>query len=293
MTGPDLTRTKYRTVVIDGLDIFYREAGNPANPILLLLHGKPSSSFMFRDLMATLADRFHLVAPDYPGYGYSAMPPVTEFAYTFDRFTEIVEQFTVKLNLTKYSLYVQDYGAPVGFRLATRHPERVKAIITQNGNAYDEGLTGFWDALRAFWKNRNTETEAPLRELLTLAGTEWQYTEGAGNCELVSPDSWRHDWRGMERPGNLDIQLALLYDYRNNPPLYAQWQAYFREHQPPTLIIWGKNDPIFGAAGAAAFQRDLKDTELILLDGGHFALEEHSPEIAAHIRRFLSERIGV
>ena len=291
-TAPDAARrVTYHTVKVDGLNIFYREAGSPNNPTILLLHGFPTSSHMFRDLIPQLADKYHLVAPDYPGFGNSEMPTTDKFTYTFEHLTDIVEDFTKNLKLTKYSIYVQDYGAPIGYRLATRRPEQIQAIITQNGNAYEEGLTPFWDALRAFWQDRNAATEAPLRELLTLAGTEWQYVTGAGNRELVSPDAWNSDWQGMSRPGNLDIQLALLYDYRKNPPLYPQWQAYFRQYQPPTLIVWGKNDPIFGAEGAKAFQRDLKDTELILLDGGHFALEEYPDEIAAAIRDFLSKRI--
>ena len=286
------TRINYRTVKIAGLDIFYREAGNPNKPTLLLLHGFPTSSHMFRNLIPALADKYHLVAPDYPGYGNSSMPTVGEFEYTFEHLTDIVEQFTEKLNLTKYSIYVQDYGAPVGFRLAVRHPERIQAIITQNGNAYDEGLTNFWDTMRAFWNNRNAATEAPLRELLTLAGTKWQYTEGAGNGEYISPDSWNSDWQGMARPGNLDIQLNLLYDYRTNPPLYAKWHEYFRQVQPPVLIVWGRDDPIFGADGARAFQRDLKNSELVLLNGGHFALEEYNDEIADSIRRFVGRHVS-
>ena len=280
---------RYKTVLVDDLSIFYREAGSPENPTLLLLHGFPSSSFMYRDLLADLSDRFHLVAPDYPGFGNSAMPTVDEFEYTFDHLADVVEKFTEALKLDKYALYVQDYGAPIGFRLATRHPERVTAIIAQNGNAYEEGLTAFWKPLQeGLWANRNEETEKPLRGLLTPEGARFLYVTGARDPERISPDDPDLAYARLSRPGNDAIQLALFYDYRNNPPLYPQWQAYFRQHQPPTLIVWGKNDPAFSEAGAQAFLRDLPNAELHLFDTSHFALEEEADAIAGHIRHFLS-----
>jgi len=277
----------YRTINMDGLGIFYREAGPPEAPTIVLLHGFPSSSHMYRDLIRALADDFHLVAPDYPGFGNSDSPAVGQFCYTFDHLADVMEQFVQALGLDRFSLYVQDYGAPVGFRLATRHPDWIQAIITQNGNAYDEGLTDFWDPLRAYWGERSEATERPLRSFLQREATVWQYTAGARNPEHISPDAWNMDQAGLDRPGNAALQLELFYDYRSNPPLYLHWHAYFRQYQPPTLVVWGKNDPIFGAAGATAFRRDLKNVEIHLLDTGHFALEEEGDLIAAHIRRFL------
>ncbi|MDA2913398.1 alpha/beta hydrolase [Acidobacteriia bacterium AH_259_A11_L15] len=277
----------YRSVQVDGLDIFYREAGPKNAPTILLLHGFPTSSHMFRNLMLALADEFHVVAPDYPGFGNSSMPTVDEFDYTFDRLAEVMEGFIQKLGLEKYSLYLQDYGAPVGFRLAVKHPERVQALIIQNGNAYEEGLREFWVPLRAYWKDRTEENAAELRKFLVLDVTKWQYTHGVRNPEAISPDNWLIDQYLLDRPGNVDIQLALFYDYGSNPPLYPEWQAYFREHQPPTLIVWGKNDYIFPADGAHPYLRDLKNIEFHLLNTGHFALEEDGDVIASLIRRFL------
>ena len=285
------SRIQYRTIQVEGLSIFYREAGSPDHPTLLLLHDFPSSSHMFRDLIPLLADRFHLVAPDYPGFGNSVAPGADTFPYTFDHLTDIMEQFVQALALDRYSIYVQDYGAPIGFRLATRHPESIEAIITQNGNAYIEGLTAFWEPLRAYWKERSEATEAPIRDALKLESTKWQYTAGVRNPEHISPDAWNMDQIGLDRPGNDAIQLALFYDYRTNPDLYPVWQTYFCQYQPPTLVVWGKNDPIFGAAGATAFVRDLPNAEVHLLDTGHFALEEDAEVIAAHIQRFLIERV--
>jgi pimeloyl-ACP methyl ester carboxylesterase len=279
--------TTYRTVEVDGLNIFYREAGSPSNPTILLLHGFPTSSHMFRNLMPALCDRFHLVAPDYPGFGYSSMPTVEEFDYTFDRLAEVIEKFTQAVGLNKYSLYVMDYGAPIGYRLATKHPERVEALIVQNGNAYEEGLREFWEPLKAYWRERTTENAERLRQFLALDGTKWQYTHGVRNPQAISPDNWTFDQYFLDRPGNKDIQLALFYNYRSNPPLYPQWQEYFRTHQPPTLVVWGKNDDIFPAEGAYPYKRDLKDIEFHLLDTGHFALEEEGDAIADYIRRFL------
>ena len=290
--GPDKgPEVRYQTVEIQGLDIFYREAGDAEAPTILLLHGFPTSSHMFRNLMPALADRFHLVAPDYPGYGYSSMPKADEFDYTFDNVARIIEEFTQTLGLDRYSLYVMDYGAPVGFRLAAKHPERVEALIIQNGNAYDEGLLEFWDPIKAYWKERSPENEKPLRGFLTIETTKWQYVNGARDEEAISPDNWHLDQLLMDRPGNKQIQLDMFYDYGSNPPLYPQWQAYFREHQPPTLIVWGKNDYIFPAEGAYPYKRDLDDVELHILDTGHFALEEDGAQIAAYIRAFLETRL--
>ena len=283
--------TTFRTVSIDGLDIFYREAGSRNNPTILLLHGFPTSSHMFRNLMSALADRFHLVAPDYPGYGNSSMPTVDEFDYTFDRLAEIVEKFITAIDLKKYSLYVMDYGAPVGYRIAAKNPERVEGLIVQNGNAYEEGLREFWNPIKAYWQDRSPENADKLRPFFTLETTKWQYTNGVRNPEAVSPDTWNMDQLFLDRPGNVEIQLTLFYSYGTNPPLYPQWQEYFRKHQPPTLIVWGKNDYIFPAEGAYPYQRDLKDVEFHLLDTGHFALEEDGEEIANHIRQFLASRL--
>lgn len=284
-------KVEYKTVKVDGLDIFYREAGPKDAPTLLLLHGFPTSSHMFRNLIPALADRYHVVAPDYPGFGQSSMPTVDAFDYTFERLSRVVEGFTEALGLRAYSLYVMDYGAPVGFRLAVRHPERVQALIVQNGNAYEEGLREFWDAFRTYWREPTPRNEEPLRALLTLDVTRFQYTDGVRDVTKVSPDTWTLDQAGLDRPGNKDIQLALFYDYRTNVALYPSWQAYLRAYQPPTLIVWGKNDFIFPAEGAFPFQRDLKDAELHLLDTGHFALEEDGDVIAHLIRDFLKRRL--
>jgi pimeloyl-ACP methyl ester carboxylesterase len=283
--------TTYHTVSIDGLDIFYREAGSRDNPTILLLHGFPTSSHMFRNLISALADKFHLVAPDYPGYGNSSMPTMDEFDYTFDHLAEIVEKFITAINLKKYSLYVMDYGAPIGYRIAAKYPERVQALIVQNGNAYEEGLREFWNPIKAYWQDRSPENADKLKYLVTLEATKWQYTNGVRNPEAISPDTWTIDQHFLDRPGNGKIQLALLYSYGTNPPLYPQWQEYFRKHQPPTLIVWGKNDYIFPAEGAYPYQRDLRDVEFYLLDTGHFALEEDGEAIANYIKQFLASRL--
>jgi pimeloyl-ACP methyl ester carboxylesterase len=290
-----LTRNKamttYRTIAIDGLDIFYREAGSRSNPTILLLHGFPTSSHMFRNLMSALADRFHLIALDYPGYGNSSMPTVDEFDYTFDHLAQIVEKFITAVDLKRYSLYVMDYGAPIGYRIAAKYPERVEALIVQNGNAYEEGLREFWDPIKAYWQERSPENADKLRPFFTLETTKWQYTNGVRNPEAISPDTWNMDQLFLDRPGNVEIQLALFYSYGTNPPLYPQWQEYFRKYQPPTLIVWGKNDYIFPAEGAYPYKRDLKDVEFHLLDTGHFALEEEGDAIANHIGQFLTSRL--
>lgn len=280
--------TLHRTVDVDGLDIFYREAGPKDAPTILLLHGFPTSSQMFRNLIPALSDRFHLIAPDYPGFGNSAMPAVDRFDYTFDNLAEIVGRFVEALGIDRYSIYLMDYGGPVGFRLAARHPERVTALIVQNANAYAEGLREFWDPFRAYWKDRSDETAEPLKGFLDIAATRWQWTHGTRNEEAISPDTWTVDQYGLDRPGNAEIQLQLFYDYGSNPSRYPEWQAYFRKHQPPTLIVWGRNDHIFPADGAHPYKRDLENLEFHLLDTGHFALEEDGDFIAERIRAFLA-----
>lgn len=280
----------YKTMNVDGLDIFYREAGSKDSPAIVLLHGFPASSHMFRNLIPQLADQFYLIAPDYPGFGNSSMPSVDDYEYSFDHLAEVIDKFIQAKGLDRFSLYLFDYGAPIGFRLAQKYPEKVESLIVQNGNAYDEGLREFWDPLKALWKDRTPDKEAALRKLLTPEATKWQYTNGARNPEAISPDGWNMDTFFLNRPGNDRIQLELFYSYGTNPPLYPQWQAYFREYQPPMLIVWGKNDAIFPAEGAYPYKRDLEHIDFNLLDTGHFALEEYCDVIADHIRRFLGER---
>jgi pimeloyl-ACP methyl ester carboxylesterase len=285
-------RVAYRTVTIDGLDIFYREAGPKNAPVVLLLHGFPTSSHMFRNLIPALADEFHLVAPDYPGFGNSSMPTVDQFTYSFDNLAEVVGKFTEQVGLDKYSLYVMDYGAPIGYRLATRYPDRVQAFVVQNGNAYDEGLDNdFWKPIKEYWQEKTAERETALRPLFTREATMWQYTDGVRDKEAISPDNWNVDQPLLDRPGNAEIQLALFHSYGSNPPLYPKWQSYFRDYQPPTLIVWGKNDKIFPAAGAEPYQRDLKNLQFNLLDTGHFALEEDGDVIAELMRSFLRKNV--
>ena len=288
---PPVTQIYHREIEIDGQTVFYREAGPQDAPTVLLLHGFPTSSHMFRNLIPALADKWHVVAPDYPGYGHSSAPSPDEFDYTFDHMAEIVETFTDKLGIDRYSLYLMDYGAPVGFRLAAKHPEKVDSLIIQNGNAYEEGLRDFWIPLKAYWKEQNAENEKALRGLLTIDATKWQYTHGTRDAETISPDNWLVDQPLLDRPGNQDIQLAMFHSYGSNPPLYPDWQSYLRAHQPPTLIVWGKNDVIFPAEGAEPYKRDLKDLEFHLLDTGHFALEEDGERIATLIRDFLGRRV--
>jgi pimeloyl-ACP methyl ester carboxylesterase len=277
----------YHTAHVDGVDVFYREAGANDAPVLVLLHGFPTSSHMFRNLIPQLADKYHVIAPDYPGFGHSATPERDKFAYTFDNYAKVVDKLIQQLEINHYALYGMDYGAPVGFRLAANHPEKVTALIVQNGNAYDEGLGEFWDPIKAYWKTDGTTEREAIRWLTSLKATKWQYTNGVNDTSLVSPDTWTIDQALLDRPGNAEIQLELFYDYRTNIPLYPQWQAYFRKHQPPTLVVWGKNDAIFVAAGAAPYKRDLPGAEIHLLDTGHFALETHSNEIASLIRDFF------
>jgi pimeloyl-ACP methyl ester carboxylesterase len=285
-------RVTYHTAQVDGVKLFYREAGPKDAPTVVLLHGFPSSSHMFRELIPRLSDKYHVVAPDYPGFGYSEAPSPDQYAYTFDHLADTVDHFLDQKGITKYSIYVQDYGSPIGFRLATRHPERIQAIITQNGNAYDEGLSPFWaEFLYPYWKDPNPTTEAKVRQLLALDATKLQYRQGFRNPDDVSPDSYLFDQSKLDRTGNDKIQLALFYDYRNNPPLYPAWHKYLREKKPPVLVVWGKNDPVFAPAGAEAFLKDVPQAELHLLDTGHFALEEDGAEIAQIIRAFLAKNI--
>jgi len=304
----------YHNVEIDGVNIFYREAGDPAKPTILLLHGFPTSSHMFRNLIPALADQYHLVAPDYPGYGFSAMPAVDEFDYSFDNVAQLMEQFVDIIELEHFSMYLMDYGAPVGFRIAANQPDRIDALIVQNGNAYVEGIDNdFWEPIQEYWKDRaavNKGLDNPwwknikaayeqpemtnddaLRFLVTLGATQWQYTNGVPDVAAVSPDNWGHVQPLLDRDGNTEIQLQMFYSYGSNPPLYPEWQTYLREHQPPTLIVWGKNDEIFPAAGAEPYKRDLENLEYHLLDTGHFALETHGPEIASLMRDFLQREV--
>lgn len=285
------TQVRYRSASIDGIEIAYREAGRADAPAILLLHGFPTSSHMFRDLIPALADRYRVIAPDYPGFGQSAAPERSEFRYTFDHFAKLVDGLTEKLGVSRYALYVMDYGAPVGFRLAAKHPDRVTALVVQNGNAYTEGLQKFWEPIQKYWASGSKTDREAIRWLTSLKATKWQYTHGVPDASLVSPDTWTHDQALLDRPGNQEIQLDLFYDYQTNLPLYPGWQAYFRKHKPATLVIWGKNDEIFVAAGAAPYKRDLPDAEMHLFDAGHFALETHGPEIARLIRDFLGRKV--
>lgn len=282
----------YRTVQVDGVNIFYREAGPKNAPTLLLLHGFPTSSQMFRNLIPLLADRYHIIAPDYPGYGQSDMPPMDKFTYSFDNLAGLIDKFTQTIGLSHYALYVQDYGAPIGYRLAAAHPERVTAIVVQNGNAYNEGLDNeFWAPVKAYWADKTVANATKLRPLLEIGGTKWQYTEGVRDVTRISPDAWTVDQAYLDRPGNKDIQIEMFYSYGSNPGHYPEWQAYFRKYQPPMLIAWGKNDKIFPAAGAHPYLRDLPKAELHLLDTGHFALEEDSAVIGNLMRNFLGRTL--
>jgi len=288
-----ITAVDYHTVTIDGVKVFYREAGPKNAPTVLLLHGFPTSSHMFRDLMPKLADKYHVIAPDYPGYGQSDQPPMDKFEYSFDNYARVVDKFTTQLGLTKYALYVQDYGAPVGFRLAAAHPERVSAIVVQNGNAYEEGLDNpFWAPIKVYWKDKTEANGNALRPTFEYGATTWQYTEGYRDpATHVSPDSRVLDQAYMDRPGNKDIQLALFYSYGSNPGHYPEWQEYFRKHQPPMLIVWGTKDKIFPGAGATPYLRDLPKAELHMLDTGHFALEEDGDQIARLMHDFLDRKV--
>lgn len=288
---PSVVMTKYRTTSIDGVDIFYREAGRKGAPVLLLLHGFPTSSHMFRNLIPLLANRYHVIAPDYPGFGQSASPDRKAFAYTFAHYADLVDGLLESKGIDRYAMYVMDYGAPVGYRLALKHPEKVSGLIIQNGNAYEEGLGKFWDPIKAYWRADTPVNRKALEKLMTLETTKFQYTDGMSNLENISPDNWTHDQALLDRPGNLDIQLDLFKDYGTNVPLYPQFQAFFRKYKPPTLIVWGANDKIFPAAGASPYLRDLPDAELHLLETGHFALEDKLDDIVPLINDFLDRKL--
>ncbi|KII11496.1 alpha/beta fold hydrolase [Phaeobacter sp. S60] len=272
---------------IDGVNIAYREAGNPDNPTVLLLHGFPTSSHMFRDLIPELAEDYHVIAPDYPGFGASDMPDAASYDYSFANAAEIVTQLIDAKGVDGYTVYLMDYGAPVGYRMFAEHPERVSGFIIQNGNAYEEGLREFWDPIKAYWADPSAKHGDALRGFLTMEATVWQFTHGVGDVSKVSPDNFWHVQYLLDRPGNQEVQLEMFLDYGTNVDEYARWQALFREHQPPTLIVWGKNDHIFPAEGAHPYLNDLDDVEFHLLDTGHFALEEYGEVISAEIRDFL------
>jgi pimeloyl-ACP methyl ester carboxylesterase len=282
-----MQQIRNKKVVVDGLEVFYREAGRRDKPTLLLLHGFPSSSHMFRDLIPLLAEQFHLMAPDLPGFGRTAMPPREQFDYTFENLARVIARFTEVVELERFAIYVFDYGSPVGLRLATMHPERITAIVTQNGNAYLEGLSDGWNPIRQYWQAPNQANRDALRQLLTPETTLWQYTHGVSEPEAVSPDGYSLDDFYMTRPGAHEVQLDLFLDYADNVARYPEFQAYFRKHQPPVLAVWGRNDPFFLPAGAEAFKRDIPGAKVVFYDTGHFALETHAAEIAAEIRAFL------
>jgi pimeloyl-ACP methyl ester carboxylesterase len=292
VAAPGIPVTYHRTSAIDGLNIFYREAGPAGAPVVLLLHGFPTSSHMFRNLIPALADRYHVIAPDYPGYGQSDMPDRTKFAYTFDRFAELVDGLLERLYVRRFAMYVMDYGAPVGWRLALKYPERVTGLIVQNGNAYEEGLKEFWDPIKKYWNENSEDSRNALRKLFTLETTKFQYNDGVSDTNRISPDNWTHDQPLLDRPGNKDIQLDIFYDYRTNLPLYPKVQQWLRDRQPPTLIVWGKNDFIFPADGAHPYKRDLTDLEFHLLDTGHFALEDKLDVMAPLIHDFLDRKVA-
>lgn len=282
----------HRYATVGGVKIFYREAGPKDAPVLLLLHGFPTSSHMFRNLMPLLADRYRVIAPDYPGYGQSDAPDHASFTYTFAHYTDLMDGLLTQLGATEYALYVMDYGAPVGYRLALKHPQRVSALIVQNGNAYTEGLGAFWDPIKAYWAEGTKARREALFNLVTLDITKFQYTDGMSDVARISPDNWVHDQALLDRPGNRDIQLDMLYDYRTNVPLYPAFQKFFRERRPPTLIVWGKNDKIFPEPGAHPYLRDLPDAELHILNSGHFALEDQLDVMAPLIRDFLDRKVA-
>ncbi|MGV9808500.1 alpha/beta fold hydrolase [Micromonospora chersina] len=280
--------TRHHVVTVAGQQVFYRAAGDPSRPTLLLLHGFPTSSHMFRNLIPALADEFHLVAPDHVGFGQSSAPPVDQFDYSFERLTEVTLGLLDTLGIERFALYLHDYGAPIGLRIASRHPQRVAGLITQSGNAYTEGFTPFWEVLFDHAKDRQAH-EPAVRQLLEVDATRWQYVHGvpADRLDRIAPETWQLDQAGLDRPGNKEIQLQLFWDYQFNLDVYPDFQRYFRQHQPPTLVTWGRHDEIFGPAGAEAYARDLPDAEIHLLDTGHFALETHGDEIAGLIRAFL------
>jgi pimeloyl-ACP methyl ester carboxylesterase len=284
--------TSIHKVEADGVNVFYRAAGEPSAPVVLLLHGFPTSSFMFRELIPRLADQFRVIAPDLPGFGFTEVPEERKYTYSFDALARTIEAFTNALALNRYAIYVFDYGAPTGLRLAMAHPERVTAIVSQNGNAYEAGLGDAWGPIRKYWADPTAENREVIgKNILTLEGTRWQYTHGVANPESVPPESYTLDVALLERKGNKEIQLDLFLDYASNVKLYPKFQEYFRKSKPPLLAIWGKNDPFFIPAGAEAYRKDLPNARVQFLDTGHFATETHVVEIAAAMREFLADRV--
>ena len=287
------TAVQYRSVMIEGLNVFYREAGDPRKPTLVLLGGFPSSSHMFRDLIPELSAKFHIIAPDYPGFGNTTLADPATFEYSFDHLASITERLLVQLHVARAGFYLQDYGGPIGNRIFARHPDWVQWLIIQNGNTYEEGFTGVWDALRgALWKNRSPETERPLEGFLELAGVKQIYLTGSPDPAKISPDAWNSDLFFLARPGAHRANLDLLYDYRKNVPMYPAWQKFLRDNRPPTLIVWGKGDVFFTQAGATAYLRDVPDAELHFLDGGHFVLEDHAAEVGTLMTQFYQKKVA-
>lgn len=286
-----MNKIEYKTLEIDNIKIAYREVGNANKPTIVLLHGYPSSSHQYRKVLNQLAEEYHLIAPDYPGYGNSDFPSPNEYEYTFDNIANTIDAFLDKKEIRSYAIMMQDYGAPVGFRIAAKHPKRVRAIINQNGNAYEEGLGKGWEPIRALWANRNEHTEKALMSAFTLEGLKWQYTHGTRNPERVNPDTWHLDYLRMSRPNAHQVNIDLWFDYHNNLKLYPIWQQYLRKYQPPMLIVWGKNDEYFPESGAEAFKKDLDTIDYNIYDTGHFALEEYGEEIIEKIRAFMDKVI--
>ncbi|WP_276168342.1 alpha/beta fold hydrolase [Zobellia alginiliquefaciens] len=284
-----MNAVQYKKLDVNGIKIAYREAGTDTNPTLVLLHGFPSSSHQYRKVLNQLSNDYHLIAPDYPGFGNSDFPSAENYVYTFDNIATTIDAFLEKKGIASYALMIQDYGAPVGFRIATAHPERVTAIINQNGNAYEEGLGDAWESTRNLWANRNEKTENAMLHAFSLEGLEWQYTHGTRNPENVNPDTWHLDYLRLSRPNAHAVNIDLFYDYQNNLKLYPKWQHYLRENQPPLLIVWGKNDAFFPESGAEAFKKDVKNIDYNIYDTGHFALEEDGDKIIGKIRDFLSK----
>jgi pimeloyl-ACP methyl ester carboxylesterase len=285
----DQSPVRYDVQKVGNLDIFYREAGNPNNPAIVLLHGFPTSSHMYREVLRGLADKYYVIAPDYPGFGDSSFPSQKEFSYTFDNLAAVIGKFLELRGLNKFVMMIQDYGAPVGLRIASKHPEKIKGLVIQNGNSYLEGLgKEGWELLFKYWKNKTPEIEREIiKNVFSLEGLKWQYTHGTRNPNGILPDNWNLDFMKISRPGQHEVQLALFYDYQNNLKHYPEWQKYYRDHQPPALIVWGKNDAFFPAAGAEAYKRDLKNVDFNILNTGHFALEEEAPFILKKMRHFI------
>jgi len=286
-------KIQYKTIDIQGVNIAYREAGSPKNPTIVMLHGFPSSSHQYRKVLSELSDEFHLIAPDYPGFGNSDFPAPDIYNYTFDNLAITIDNFLEKKGINSFAIMMQDYGAPVGFRIATAHPERITAIITQNGNAYEEGLGVGWKNIKPIWANRNEQTEQVIISALDLAGLEWQYTHGTRNPKNINPDNWNLDFLTISRPNGHQLSLDLLYDYQNNIKLYPKWQQYLRDNQPPLLIVWGKNDAFFPESGAEAFKKDVKEIDYNIYDTGHFALEEDGDAIIAKMRAFMHRKVKI